>query len=571
MLVIESDLSLKNRLSVLNIVFIILIVAIATFMILFRLGSNSFYAWDEAIYAQIAREMVSSGDWLTPHWNFTPFFEKPPLMMWITASFYSIFKINEFWARAASAFSGILLVLVTYLVGKKEFNMRVGVLAAIALLSNPEFLLFSRIGMTDMMLSLFIYLSVLTYLYTRKDKRCWYGIGIFFALAFMTKFWAAGVIPLLLLIALAWDARFKETFSSKHFWGAIFLSIILIIPWHLSMLMMHSKPFIDRYLIYNLVNRSTSGLEGNLGTSMYYYDHLKVMFSPWFSLIPFAMANSLNDLINKDRGTKPALLLILILIVFGLYSVVIQTKLPGYIIPVYPGIYILISSMIMRAFDSHKSFAFSALIYSLFIALLLATGLLGTSLIATRKEIILVTIILAVISIIIFSISYIFGKTKYKTYFDTFLLKLKAFFSTTSLENTDPQFIKENPGKLLFIKSSVVIITILFIGSLMTRSVHLYAFNPSPIAELSKIAGKTSPTEPLLASYELQTILFYSNRPIIDYDGIEKLPSIIKNKGGQEIILSDQELESLSAEYEFRVIAEISPYAYATINKRSRP
>ena len=94
------------------------LILIASFMLLWRLGNGTLADWDEAIYAQISKETVLSGDWLTLHWGFKPWFDKPPLLMWVTEMFYQLFGVNEFWVRAASAFSGIGLVVITYLIGK---------------------------------------------------------------------------------------------------------------------------------------------------------------------------------------------------------------------------------------------------------------------------------------------------------------------------------------------------------------------------------------------------------------------------------------------------------------------
>src|SRR5918997_5425030 len=105
-----------------------LLVLIATFSLLWKLGTGSLAAWDEAIYAQVSKEIVQSGDWLTLRWEYQPWFEKPPLFMWITALFYSLFGVGEFWARVPSALSGIALVAVTYLIGKYRYGKRVGFL-----------------------------------------------------------------------------------------------------------------------------------------------------------------------------------------------------------------------------------------------------------------------------------------------------------------------------------------------------------------------------------------------------------------------------------------------------------
>src|SRR5829696_3614120 len=95
-----------------------ILVLLAAFMLLWGLGQSSLRDFDEAIYAQVSKEIVQSGDWLTLRWEYKPWFDKPPLSMWVTAAFYQLFGINELWSRAASAFAGIGLIIITYLIGE---------------------------------------------------------------------------------------------------------------------------------------------------------------------------------------------------------------------------------------------------------------------------------------------------------------------------------------------------------------------------------------------------------------------------------------------------------------------
>src|SRR5918993_5233926 len=96
----------------------LLLVGIAAAAIGWRLDARSLEDWDEAIYAQIAKEMLSSGDWLTLHWGYEPFFEKPPFLMWSTATLFSLFGVSELTARAASALSGVGAVALVYAIGR---------------------------------------------------------------------------------------------------------------------------------------------------------------------------------------------------------------------------------------------------------------------------------------------------------------------------------------------------------------------------------------------------------------------------------------------------------------------
>ncbi len=139
---------------------ILVLCLLAAFVLLWRLGQGSLHDWDESIYAQVSKEMVQGGDWLTLHYEYKIWMDEPPLLVWLTAIFFQLFGVSEFWSRAASAFSGIALIIVTYLVGKLIYNKWVGFFAALILLTSYHFTRYSRTGMTDIMLTLFTFLAI---------------------------------------------------------------------------------------------------------------------------------------------------------------------------------------------------------------------------------------------------------------------------------------------------------------------------------------------------------------------------------------------------------------------------
>src|SRR5262249_8176653 len=166
---------------------------------------------------------VLGGDWLTLHWNFKPWFQKPPLLMWVTAVFYRWFGISEFWARAASAFSGVGVILLTYLIGAIESSTLIGLLAGAILLTDYHFVLSARMGMTDIMLTFFAYLAVYGYLRLKasRNQKWWYLVFTSCALSIMVKS-AAGLIPgIAIALALLADRQLKRAFRVKEFWLAL--------------------------------------------------------------------------------------------------------------------------------------------------------------------------------------------------------------------------------------------------------------------------------------------------------------------------------------------------------------
>jgi 4-amino-4-deoxy-L-arabinose transferase-like glycosyltransferase len=122
---------------------------LAALMLFWRLGQGSLVDWDEAIHAQVAKQMVQGGDWVTPYWGEEHWFRKPLLSIWARAILFQLFAVNELWARAGSALCGIGLVILTYLIGKRVHGRTAGLLSALVLLSSYPFVLQARFATTD--------------------------------------------------------------------------------------------------------------------------------------------------------------------------------------------------------------------------------------------------------------------------------------------------------------------------------------------------------------------------------------------------------------------------------------
>lgn len=199
---------------------------LAAIVFFYRLGDPPLKNWDEAIYAQVAKEMLQTGDWFSLRWQQAVWFEKPPLTIWVIASLFRIFGMNEFWARAISAFSGVGVVAVTYAIGKRIRGQVCGLLAALILLTTFQFVQFARLLTTDVLLLLFIYLSIYCYLHARNgDTRWWYLASLCCALGFMVRDFAVLVGPPAIGFALVFHAR--EVKNGRFSW--VFLALIAIV------------------------------------------------------------------------------------------------------------------------------------------------------------------------------------------------------------------------------------------------------------------------------------------------------------------------------------------------------
>jgi 4-amino-4-deoxy-L-arabinose transferase-like glycosyltransferase len=124
-------------------------IAIVAFGILFfipSIGNVHLFDWDEINFAESAREMIESGDYLTVQINFQPFWQKPPLFIWMQVLSMKIFGINEFAARFPNAICGIVTLLILFGIGRKIYDLKFGLLWVLsyAVQYCPSFILNSE-------------------------------------------------------------------------------------------------------------------------------------------------------------------------------------------------------------------------------------------------------------------------------------------------------------------------------------------------------------------------------------------------------------------------------------------
>ena len=329
-----------------------ILIALSLFALLWKLGIASLADWDEAIYAEVAKEILQSGNWLTLQWEHQPWFEKPPLLMWVTALSYKFFGVTEFWARAASAFSGIGLIVITYFTGKHSFNKWVGFLGALILLTSAQFITSARNGTMDVMLTLTIYLVLFGYLKLRDgDDRWWYLICAGVALGLMTKGAAAWVAPVTIILSLMLERRLIATVRSKHFWLACGVGLLIVAPWHVLMYAKYGKQFFREYISYHVIARSTGALEGHDENPFYYLGKLLDGFSPWALILPFAIYSAIKKIRRGDEHSRLWLIVVLSVLVF--YTL-IPTKIGWYILPLYPAASILIATLLYSIYQKRS-------------------------------------------------------------------------------------------------------------------------------------------------------------------------------------------------------------------------
>lgn len=328
---------------------------LASALVFWRLGEGSLFNWDEATYADLAKQILLTDDWFTLHRNGLPFFKKPPLYMWLTALTYKIFGINEFAARFWSAVSGVGVVLGTYFIGSKLFDRRVGLAAGVLLLGinnyphshGYNFLSLCRVGHLDMPLTL----AVLATLYLgwlgleRPRLLLWMGVplGVGLMIKNVAALFPWCIIVLLIAVTQGWRGL-----KRWQLWAGLGLGLGIALPWHLGQAMLHGKIFVEKYLVWEILTRTVESLETPMHTGgwTFYLNVIRWGFPIWsWLMIPGVVYLGYRWL---RKGSRAALLVLIWTGVPLVLYTLAGTKIGWYVVMVYPALTLLTALFIQR-------------------------------------------------------------------------------------------------------------------------------------------------------------------------------------------------------------------------------
>jgi len=323
---------------------IALAVLLSAIVILTLLGHNRLTDWDEGIYAQVSRQILTTqhfnpASWLVLHWNTGLWLEKPPLTFWITALFYKLFGVSEFTARLGSALAGIALVKLLHYWLLRTRDLLTAWLSTFILLSTFGFLHIVRVGETDTLLSFGCMLALIGLTEVLRDAdepallsnpaNGWYLYWTGFAIALMSKGAASGGLFLTLILLLLVDPTLRRRLRAPFFYGLL-LFLVLVLPWHLYLLHLYGNFFVDEYLNLHVIGRVTHQYDGHITHWWYYLRVLLFSAPPWVLLYPIALYAALRQ--PHLRPLRPLALFALTQIIAFSF---VQTRLPHYVAPAY--------------------------------------------------------------------------------------------------------------------------------------------------------------------------------------------------------------------------------------------
>jgi 4-amino-4-deoxy-L-arabinose transferase-like glycosyltransferase len=301
---------------------------------------------DEGRYAEIPREMVASGDWVTPRLDGIKYFEKPALGYWATAAAFEVFGQHAWTVRLWPALSGMLGLLLTFALGLRLYDQRAALLAVLVQASALLYVAMARIATLDMglTLGLQIAMTALALLVQRPPpprEQAWrlpllLGVGV--ALAVLAKGLVGILIPgavavLFMLIHRDWRLALRAAP-----WWTLAALLLLAAPWFV-LVSARNPEFAHFFFIFEHFQRylSSAGFE-RYQPAWFFLPVLALGFLPWITLLPGALRFAWRAARDGDRPTSLLLLWAAFVLLFFSLS---QSKLTPYILPLFPALSLL--------------------------------------------------------------------------------------------------------------------------------------------------------------------------------------------------------------------------------------
>lgn len=317
---------------------------------LYVLSCRTLVPPDEGRYAEMGREMFASGDWITPRLNGIKYFEKPPLQAWMNAITFTLFGLGEWQARLWTGLCGLLGVGLAGLAGCRVFGPRVGFYSAMVLGSCFYWVACSQINSLDMSLAAMMSLALCSLLIAQRDDAapaerrnwmlaCWIGM----ALSVLAKGLIGVVLPGAVLVLYTFLSRDWKIWTRLHIGKGLLLFFAIAVPWFVLVgLKNPEQPHF--FFVHEHFDRFLLKEHHREAAWWIFLMLLAVGSIPWLGVLPQALLASRK----RDTGVFQPRLLLLIWVVFIIaFFTKSSSKLPGYIVPVFPAVALLIGNYLV--------------------------------------------------------------------------------------------------------------------------------------------------------------------------------------------------------------------------------
>ncbi|MEK6407012.1 MAG: glycosyltransferase family 39 protein [Acidobacteriota bacterium] len=341
------------------VLIVVLTLAAAPYFI--RLGASSLWDSNEAFYAETPREMIESGDYVNPAFNFHARLNKPPLSYWLVIPFYKLLGVSETAERLAIALAAMTMIATAYGLGRVVFSVDAGLLAAIAMAIAPRFLMFSRRIMIDVSLATFMALALLLFMLAERTpvRRRLYLVLMYVSLGLgvITKGPVAIALPAATLVIYLAAYRQLNRLSEMMLPMGLIIVAAIVLPWYLAIYYQHGWTHIETFILKDNLSRYTQPVWGPRRGFLFYIPVMIGDLFPWsLFLIPGLVLAAREVWRGKGQPASPAksallVIWIAVIVVFFSFS---RSKEDLYILPIYPAAAALVGGWLAGFLGSER-------------------------------------------------------------------------------------------------------------------------------------------------------------------------------------------------------------------------
>ena len=319
---------------------VLLFLAIVPYFV--GLGATSIWDANEAYYVETPREMLESGDYINPSFNYEPRFNKPVLSYWVVAGLYQVLGVSVGVQRLAIAAAAMLMIGGTFLIARAASPHALApLLAALGLAAGPRFFMFSRrilvdVAMTAMM-TLTLVCFVLAERYPERRRLLLTLMYVAVGLGVLTKGPVAAVIPALVFLAYLAAHRELHRLREMMIPAGVLIALAVAAPWYVALYLQHGWTYISEFFIGENLGRYTETVGVQARGPLFYLPVVLTDALPWSLFLPAAVVAWVRDrrhAARDDVHQRLRTLLLLWVVVTVLFFSLSRTKQDLYIFPI---------------------------------------------------------------------------------------------------------------------------------------------------------------------------------------------------------------------------------------------
>ncbi len=322
------------------------------------LGWRHLIPSDEGRYAEIAREMLESGNWIVPRYNGYLYFEKPPLHMWATAFTFQLFGLGEWQARLWSGLTSFFTILVVGFTVYRIWGIRAATITALVLASCPLWIIGGHFNSLDMGIAFFMSAALCALMLalhaTEKslEEQLWMlACWSMMALSVLSKGLIGVVLPGLVLVIYSITGKDWHSWKRMHWLWGMLIFFLITTPWFVLISQKHPS-FIDFFFIHEHFERFTTNEHQRSAPWHFFIPLILVGVLPWLLHLPRALLLGFHSRLDHSTSFKPLWLCLIWVLSITVFFSLSNSKLPGYIFPVIPALAILMGYAIWRLLEN---------------------------------------------------------------------------------------------------------------------------------------------------------------------------------------------------------------------------